>query len=237
MPTFSVITPVFKAEPYLHQCIDSVLNQSCQDFEFILVDDGSPDACPRICDEYARNDDRIIVIHQENRGSVAARKAGMQRSCGDYILTLDSDDYLDSKLLEELQQIILDYKPDAIKFNCVHFSGSSSDLIRNKFQNVFFDEKNIDVVRNALLYDDTSEGMNHGGILYSLWSLAAKRELLLRYQLDAPEGIRMGEDLAVSAPLIANCSSIFFSENTGYYYRDTPNSIVNSFDPDAIASS
>lgn len=94
MPEISIIVPVYNVEKYLEQCIDSILTQTFEDFELILVDDGSPDKCPEICDEYAQKDDRVRVIHKENGGVSSARNAGMKLACGEYILFCDSDDYV-----------------------------------------------------------------------------------------------------------------------------------------------
>ena len=91
----SIVVPVYNVEQYLHQCIDSILHQTFQDFELILVDDGSPDDCPKICDEYAKNDSRIKVIHKTNGGLSSARNAGLQIARGEYISFIDSDDFLD----------------------------------------------------------------------------------------------------------------------------------------------
>ncbi len=93
MPFFSVIIPIYKAEAYLRECIDSVLCQTFQDFELILVDDGSPDGCPAICEEYADLDTHVRVIHKKNGGVAAARNDGLEASNGEVILFLDSDDY------------------------------------------------------------------------------------------------------------------------------------------------
>ena len=89
---FSVIVPIYNIEKYLKRCIDSVLAQSFGDFELILVDDGSPDNCPAICDEYAAKDERIKVIHKENGGLVSARQEGIKIASGDYVFHLDGDD-------------------------------------------------------------------------------------------------------------------------------------------------
>ena len=94
MPEISVIVPVYKVEPYLYRCVDSILAQTFQDFELILVDDGSPDGCPAICDAYAQQDSRVHVIHQENSGLSAARNAGMDIATGKYMMFCDSDDYV-----------------------------------------------------------------------------------------------------------------------------------------------
>ena len=93
MPCFSVIVPVYKAEKFLHTCVESVLGQSFPDYELILVDDGSPDNCPALCDEYAAGDDRVRVIHKENGGVSSARNAGMRAAAGEYLVFLDSDDW------------------------------------------------------------------------------------------------------------------------------------------------
>ena len=94
MPAISVIVPVYKVEKYIHRCVDSILGQTFTDFELILVDDGSPDSCGAICDEYAAKDDRVIVIHQKNGGLSAARNAGMEVADGEYYHFVDSDDVI-----------------------------------------------------------------------------------------------------------------------------------------------
>ena len=90
---FSVIIPIYCVEQYLRTCVDSVLSQTFLDFEVILVDDGSPDGCPRLCDEYAKKDARVRVIHKANGGLSDARNIGLSHASGEYILFLDGDDY------------------------------------------------------------------------------------------------------------------------------------------------
>ena len=106
MPKISVIVPVYKVEPYLHRCVDSILAQTFTDFELILVDDGSPDNCGKICDEYAEKEARVHVIHQENGGLSAARNAGIDwafaNSSSEWLSFVDSDDWVNSKFLSEL---------------------------------------------------------------------------------------------------------------------------------------
>ena len=102
MPLISVIVPVYKVEPYLARCIDSILAQTFTDFELILIDDGSPDNCGRICDEYSQKNNRIQVIHKENGGLSSARNAGMEICKGDYIYFIDSDDWIEPDMYEKL---------------------------------------------------------------------------------------------------------------------------------------
>lgn len=110
MPLISVIVPVYKVEPYLHRCVDSILDQTFKDFELILVDDGSPDNCPHICDEYAKKYKKIVVIHKENGGLSSARNTGLDysfsHSNSKYISFIDSDDYVEKTFLEKLYKAI-----------------------------------------------------------------------------------------------------------------------------------
>ncbi len=107
MSTVSIIVPVYKVEPYLRRCVDSILAQTFTDFELILVDDGSPDNCPAICDEYVEKDDRVHVIHQENGGLSAARNAGIDwafaNSNSQWLNFVDSDDWVHPEYLERLR--------------------------------------------------------------------------------------------------------------------------------------
>jgi len=115
----SVIVPVYKAEKYIHNCVDSILAQSVCDFELILVDDGSPDNCPAICDEYAKRDARIRVLHKQNGGVSSARNCGLDHAAGDYVVFIDSDDSVEPDYLKDLVEaaedsetfVISDYQP------------------------------------------------------------------------------------------------------------------------------
>ena len=104
-PKLSVIIPIYKVENYLERCVKSVLNQDYRDFEVILVDDGSPDRCPQICDDLARMDDRIVVVHKTNGGLSAARNSGIEIAKGEYLVFLDSDDqWAEDKLRPLMEQ-------------------------------------------------------------------------------------------------------------------------------------
>mgnify|MGYP000058266539 CR=1 FL=1 len=101
-PKVSVVVPIYNVEPYLERCIQSLLNQSLKDIEIILVDDGSPDHCPQMCDEYAQKDSRIKVIHKDNAGLGFARNSGLEIATGEYVAFVDSDDYIEFNMYEEL---------------------------------------------------------------------------------------------------------------------------------------
>lgn len=108
--TLSVIVPVYKVEKYINECIDSLVNQTLENIEIILVDDGSPDNCPAICDEYAKRYDNVKVIHKTNGGIVSARKAGVRCCQGEYVTFVDGDDWVEKDYYEKIFALIKQYK-------------------------------------------------------------------------------------------------------------------------------
>lgn len=136
MPEISVIVPVYKVQQYLQQCIESILVQTFEDFDLILVDDGSPDDCGSICDKYAETDRRIHVIHQRNAGLSAARNTGInwsyEYSCSKWITFIDSDDWIDSRYLEVLYNVALKCNVD-VSICAYHEIGERSSVDRGSF--------------------------------------------------------------------------------------------------------
>ena len=136
MSLISIIIPVYKVEKYIHRCVDSILAQTFTDFELILVDDGSPDNCGKICDEYAEKDSRIVVIHQENGGLSAARNAGLdwvfEHSDSQWISFVDSDDYVYPHYLEKLYQAVVENNTNISMCNFVNFSDSVPECSLNE---------------------------------------------------------------------------------------------------------
>ena len=128
MPIISVIVPIYNVEYYLYRCVDSVLAQTFTDFELILVDDGSPDNCGNICDEYAEKDNRIYVIHKKNGGLSDARNAGLDVAKGDYIIFVDSDDYIESDLLEKAVSVLKKH-PEALVCYGILFENELGDIM------------------------------------------------------------------------------------------------------------
>ena len=114
---FSVIVPIYNVQKYLNRCIDSVLSQTFEDYELILVDDGSLDECGAICDEYANMNEKIKVIHKDNGGLVSARQAGIRIATGDYVFHLDGDDAILPDALESAYEIIQKHRPDIVSFS------------------------------------------------------------------------------------------------------------------------
>lgn len=124
MPELSIIVPVYKVERYLPKCIDSILAQTFTDFELILIDDGSPDRCGQICDEYAAKDERITVIHQENKGVSAARNAGLDIAKGTYIGFVDSDDWIEPEMYMAMMNTTSKESADVVLCGFQYFNGT-----------------------------------------------------------------------------------------------------------------
>ncbi|MEH7095825.1 glycosyltransferase [Neobacillus vireti] len=126
-PTISIIVPIYKVEQYLHNCIDSILAQTFLDFELILVNDGSPDGCGRICDEYKKTDKRVKVIHKKNGGAYSAYNAGLDVAQGEYIGIVDGDDYIDRDMYETLYRLAIEHNADVAEcsLNIVSENGLS----------------------------------------------------------------------------------------------------------------
>jgi len=213
----SVIVPIYKVEKYLHKCVDSIINQTYKNLEIILVDDGSPDNCPAICDEYAKKDNRIKVIHKPNGGLSDARNAGLDIATGEYIAFVDSDDYIDLTMYEKLY--------NAIKQN-------DCDLAVCGFNNVNEDESKVwqcwkkDKVINQnepvkLLFENN----NVGGII-TAWNKLYHKDIFktLRY----PVG-KINEDEFVVYDVLKNVKKgVVVIDNLLYFYRQRDNSIMNS---------
>ncbi len=223
-PLFSIIVPIYKTEQYLRQCVDSILNQTFADFQVVLVDDGSPDGCAAICDEYARRDSRVTVIHKENGGQGSARKAAVPECRGEYIVCVDSDDYIAPDHLAGFAAVIEAYRPEVVLCGATRFPAVEQIQLRTLLPTGFYAGKDLDKIRKNLICAEAGENV----ILYSLWSTIVKKERYAAYQTPVPGHIRRGEDLAVTVPLLDTCQSVYVMDYCGYFYRDNPTSTMNT---------
>lgn len=223
---FSVIVPIYNIEKYIKRCIDSVLMQTFTDFELILVDDGSPDNCPKICDEYAEADSRIKVIHKKNGGLVSARQAGIKLAEGDYIFNLDGDDAIYPDALESAYKIICDTKADIVSFsyNCCK-NGNICEVVNDLVDEGLYNKAQIEEHIFPKLLSD--KNMEH--VFYFLWGKAIKRELVLPHQLNVNPAISLGEDLSCAVPCYLEAESVYMSRKSVYLYTIRNDSISTDF--------
>lgn len=205
----SVIIPIYNVEKYLPKCVDSVINQTYKDIEIILVDDGSPDRCPEICDEYTKIDDRIKVIHKLNGGLSDARNAGLDIATGEYIGFIDSDDYIDEHMYEDMLSAI---------------ENADADLCICGFDRVDEDGKNKSSTHfeNAMLSEEQAYEMLVQGNVYFIvaWNKLYKRSVV--NNLKFKKG-KIHEDEFIMHHVYGECTKIVTLEKSYYYYliRDT----------------
>lgn len=221
-PKFSIIVPIYKVEKFLHQCIDSVLYQTYHNFELILVDDGSPDNCPAICDEYAAKDNRIRVLHKENGGLVSARIAGAKEAKGDYVCCLDGDDWLHPQHLAHLANVVGEKEPDVICFGCYWAYEDKNVEYRLSYQPRYYTKQDIEKNFYNLLIQNEYAGY----FSISIWNKAYKREMYQTEQFLVDPKIKIGEDGACTLPIIYRANSMYVLEDCLYYYRQNAASMT-----------
>ncbi|EOU1892848.1 glycosyltransferase [Clostridium perfringens] len=211
-PKISIIVPVYKVENYIHTCVDSILNQRFKDFELILVDDGSPDKCGEICDEYAKKDNRIIVIHKENGGQATARNAALDVASGEYIGFVDSDDYIEPDMYEILYKICVENECDIS--NCSSIIHFNKKIVVNGGHNIITHnrEEAMKVLMEGFLYDEC------------LWTKLIKRELFEGLRI--PTGIAY-EDTAFTYKLFDKANKICCIGEAKYNYIKRENSTMD----------
>lgn len=217
--TFSVIVPIYKVEKYLNKCIDSILKQTFQDFELILVDDGSPDKCPKICDEYAKKDKRVRVIHKENAGLVAARNTGIKEAKGDYICYVDGDDWISENLLQTVwSKAVSKYDVEMVVYSAVRqFTDTQEQIPKSVPEGLYNKDKLRSDVYPYMMYVRANHFVR-GLFFQQLWNKIFKRDFLLKHYCQE-ERIRMGEDNAFVFECLYAAENVFFCDDILYIYN------------------
>ena len=209
----TVVVPVYKVEKYLKKCIDSIIKQTYKNLDIILVDDGSPDKCGKICDNYSKKDSRITVIHKENGGLSDARNVGIKKAKGDYITFIDSDDYIDNNYVETLYKYIKIDNADLCigSHRVIYPNGTIIDKSTNKFFS-----SNSELILEKILYDD--------GVDLSAWGKLYKTRLFR--DIEFPVG-RLFEDAATTYKLVDKANKIYVCSIPLYNYIIRDDSITN----------
>lgn len=208
MKLISIIVPVYKVEPYLHRCVESVLTQTYTNWELILVDDGSPDDCPRICDEYVEKDKRIKVIHKANGGQADARNHGLDIASGEYIMFLDSDDFIHTNMLKKMLDVSLQEDADIVQ--CTFIRGS---------EDVF-----PTINENSSLHRFDNHSIFHSSCQKVIMCAKLYKKIVLN-DFRVPVGICY-EDDASTWMLYYKAKKIVVLDIPYYYYYINPNSTM-----------
>lgn len=225
-PSISVIIPVYNTEPYIRDCLDSVVNQTYANFEVILVDDGSTDQSGTICDEYALKDNRFKVIHQENQGVAIARIVGFDNSRGELIAFIDSDDYVSSDYLEQLSKPILNDGADIVCCDLYRINNHKKMFWEKSVSGVFQGESLRDFISNHFLFNQQTKGY---GASPSLTTKMIRRSLV-KDGLLLGKGLRNGEDTIGFLHMLTRCECLVIIPSKLYNYVMHDGEAVNRYD-------
>lgn len=224
---FSIIVPAYNAEKCIEKCIRSVIQQSCQDWELIIVNDGSIDGTRSIIDRYAKEDKRIFCVHKQNSGQLFARRSGIEIAQGDYILFLDSDDYWDSKCLSVLSAAIHEYSPDVIMFSAIRIGKTR---LPQEYLCKISDEPKW--INKEHIYNVLISGPDYNALWLKAWHRSLFGGDTTDYSMFS--GICWGEDKVQTLYPITKAESILYIPECLYYYVDNQNSVTHMIDIDRI---
>lgn len=227
-PLLSVVVPVYKTEHYLDACMESVLGQTFKDMEIILVDDGSPDRCPEMCERWALKDPRIRVVHKENQGLGYARNTGIEHARGTYVTFLDSDDLIEPQTYAEAMAQMGLHDADMVRFMCNRFDdmGQSGPESYDK-PPVIFDNPE-DIRKLALcIFDTPFRGMERYDLGGSSCMAIYRLDILKRHNIRfESEREYISEDYLFNFEYYHHCSRVVWLERTYYHYRITLGSLT-----------
>lgn len=231
----TVVVPIYNVEKYLNNCIESIVNQTYRNLEILLIDDGSPDSCPRICDEWAKRDSRIQVIHKENQGLGMARNTGIEHAAGEYICFFDSDDYVDLRTIEKAYQKAEQHKADIVIFGFNDFDDTGKIIaewipkvektlfagseVRDKFLPDLIDSSHRDSKNKSILLSACVVLFSMKLIRKAKWRFVSEREII-------------SEDSYSIIKLYEFVDSVYVLCEPLYYYRNNHKSLSRSFRKD-----
>lgn len=216
---FSIVVPCYKVEKYLPECVDSILNQTFRDFELILVDDGSPDGVPAICDEYEKKDPHIHVIHQPNSGIACARNTGIAASKGEYVICIDSDDCLISNDVMAKLEEMTHRHADVIMFGYKKFFESDGSWGDDICANIGDANSVGEIVKTMLI---------NGSYIATAWTKAIRRNLLVENNITFRPGMVSGEDVDWFLNVLCHTHKMESLPKACLAYRQRPDSISHS---------
>lgn len=223
MSRLSVIVPVYNAERYLHECLDSLITQTMHDIEIIIINDGSSDGSGRICDQYAAKDRRIKVLHKMNEGAAEARKTGISLSSSEYVCFLDSDDYYDKEFCEIMYKYIAQNNADIVE--CAY-----RRINRTHSSDIKLYSKSTIKEKNDFIYDVVKNTIVDGNVAIVMWNKVYKRKLIQQSVSDY--GNNVLEDYLFNMQYFCGVNKYVYVDRCLVNYRNVSGSLSNTFNKD-----
>ena len=225
-PKISVIVPVYKAEAYLHRCVDSILAQTFQDFEVLLIDDGSPDRSGEICDEYARKDKRVRVFHKENGGVSSARNMGLDNARGEYVCFVDSDDWLDEEMFAIICSFFLSNKQIDILFWGFQYDYSQVQNGKKRKEEKVLQYVYCDTVESVL---QSCYWLEDRELFGWTWNKLFKRDIIQSNKIRFDEAVSLQEDHLFTLDYVRYVKNLMVAPYYPYHYRIVNDSLMHRF--------
>ena len=236
MNKISVIVPIYNGEIRLRKSLDSIIAQTYEKLEILLIDDGSTDCSEKICDEYAKKDDRVKVIHKKNEGVAVARNSGLRVATGEYCTFVDCDDYIEPVMYQEMMKIADQYDCDVVMCDCVKEFKEKQVIYTHQIRGGYYDRSHLEkeYFQNLLIMPNVEYPPT-----ISNWLCVFKRMLIVEnsgkdsLKIHYEEGIRFSEDLLFGAELLYRANSFYYMKEVCFYhYWMNPNSVTHTFTVD-----
>lgn len=233
----SVVVPIYNVEQYLERCINSIVSQTYSDLEILLIDDGSPDNCPQMCDEWANRDSRIKVVHKKNAGLGMARNTGIDHSTGEYICFVDSDDYIDCDTVQSAISVLLKNNTECVVYGYKRVNASGeciSDYIPNTEQTIYRGHQIVDAFLPDLIAYNPKTGVHSQLQMSSCMMLIATNVIHRANWRFVSERCIISEDYYSLLDLYKNIHSVSVIKKSFYYYCENTYSLTQKFDENRI---
>lgn len=225
----SVIIPIYNTKEYLERCVESVIKQSYKKLEVILVDDGSTDGSAELCDQLHSMDKRISVIHKENGGVVSARLVGLEKAVGEYAILIDSDDWIESRMVQDLHEIAVENDADIVTSGFYREKGKVYGVFADSLkEGIYNSETEKAYLFENMIYHGSLERV---GIYGALWSKLIRKTLLKEVHNELDKDIFYGEDMAVTYSCMVRANTIVITHNAFYHYTMRVGSAVYNSSP------
>lgn len=234
-PLISIIIPCYNVEKYLPKCLDSIIGQTYTDLEIICVIDGSPDNSLKICEHYAENDKRIVLINQENRGASASRNHALKKANGDLIMFVDSDDWIDLDTCEKAVKSMLKYDSDVVIWSYVREFADNSK-IKNVFETEscgFAERETKNIYRRFFgLYGQELSNPENADSIVTIWGKLYKREIVSNIEFTDSSILSTAEDLLFNIYAFSKVKRVsYINEGLNHYRKDNESSITSKYKP------